>query len=324
MSATRPFVVRRKWMTTPDVAAFELIPADGQPLEVVDAGAHVEFHIERTGQPPLVRHYSLCNGPGECDAFVFGIKLEPQSRGGSAWIHTVEPGQQVRLGAVRNLFPLRKDARKHVLLAGGIGITPVLAMAQALEAAGADYELHYFVRGQEHVAFRERLERAQQSDRLRVHAGLDAAGVKSVLSELLTSVIPGQHAYCCGPGFFMDTVAEVAAAKSWPEEQLHFERFQAAPPAANASNEAFDVELKRSGKRCRVEPGETIIQALAAVDCEVMTSCEQGVCGTCLTNVIDGVPDHRDAYLSKAEREAGKLILPCVSRCKTQLLVLDL
>lgn len=324
MTSTRPFIVRRKWMTTPDVAAFELTPADGAPLEAVDAGAHVEFHIERSGQPPLVRHYSLCNAPGECDAFVFGIKLEPQSRGGSAWIHSVEAGQQMRLGTVRNLFPLSNDARKHLLLAGGIGITPVLAMAQTLEAAGADYELHYFVRGEEHVAFRERLQRTQQSDRLRVHAGLDADAVKAVLSELLVSASPGEHAYCCGPGFFMDTVEEVAASKRWPEEQLHFERFQAAPVPVGASSDAFDVELKRSGTRCRVEPDQTIIQALATAGYEVMTSCEQGVCGTCLTNVIQGVPDHRDAYLSKAEREAGKLILPCVSRCKSPLLVLDL
>jgi len=311
-------------MTTPDVAAFELTPADDLAVPDIEPGAHVEFMIERAGQPPLVRHYSLCNGPGESDAFVFGIKLEPQSRGGSSWIHTLQEGQTVRLGAVRNLFPLNKSAKRHLLLAGGIGITPVLAMAQSLEASAADYQLHYFVRGQEHVAFRERLLRTQVGGRLRIHEGLDAAGVRRVLDELLAQPAVGDHAYCCGPGFFMDTVDEVAKATHWPEDHVHFERFQAAPVAAGVVDEAFDVELKRSGTRCRVQPGQTIIQVLADAGCEVMTSCEQGVCGTCLTNVLAGTPDHRDAYLSKTEREAGKLILPCVSRSKTPLLVLDL
>lgn len=324
MSSTRPFVVRSKWMTTPDVAAFLLAPVDDQPLPAIEPGAHVEFMIERAGQPPLMRHYSLCNAPGERDAFVFGIKLEPQSRGGSAWMHTLQPGDTVRLGAVRNLFPLDTEARKHILLAGGIGITPLLAMAQALDARSADYQLHYFVRGQEHVAFRDRLQRAQESGRLFIHAGLDAAGVKGVLAEVLARPGTTDATYCCGPGFFMDTVAEVAQANLWPEGQVHFERFQAAPVASDAPNEAFEVELKRSGKRCRVQPGQTIIQALAAAGCEVMTSCEQGVCGTCLTNVVEGTPDHRDAYLSKAERESGNLIMPCVSRSKSPLLVLDL
>lgn len=311
-------------MTTPDVAAFVLAPADGQPLPEIEPGAHVEFMIERAGQPPLVRHYSLCNAPNETDAFVFGIKLEPQSRGGSAWMHDLAQGDTVRLGAVRNLFPLSTQAKKHLLLAGGIGITPILAMAQALAASSADYQLHYFVRGQEHVAFGERLVRAQETGRLYVHAGLDATGVKKVLDEVLAQPRPNDAAYCCGPGFFMDTVAATAQSNLWPEEQLHFERFQAAPIASDAADEEFEVELKRSGRRCRVRPGQTIIQALAGAGCEVMTSCEQGVCGTCLTNVVEGTPDHRDAYLSKAERESGKLILPCVSRSKSPLLVLDL
>ncbi|MBS0344679.1 MAG: oxidoreductase, partial [Proteobacteria bacterium] len=321
MTANRSFVVRRKWMTTPDVAAFELAPADGVELPAFEPGAHVEFMIERPGQPPLVRQYSLCNAPGESDAYIFGIKLEPQSRGGSAWIHRLNQGEKVKLGNVRNLFPLVKEAKRHILLAGGIGITPVLAMAQALETISADYELHYFVRGDEHVAFRERLDLARKGGRLHVHAGLDGTGVKAALSRLFTKPEPGVHAYCCGPGVFMDTVAEIALAQ-WPEEQVHFERFQAAPVVATSGDESFEVLLQRSGTRCTVAPGETIVQAIAAAGCDVMTSCEQGVCGTCLTKVIDGSPDHRDAYLSKAEKEAGKLILPCVSRSRSPLLVL--
>lgn len=323
MASTRNFLVRRKWMTTSDVAAFEIAPIDGLPLPVIEPGAHVEFVIERPGQPPLVRHYSLCNGPGEAGHFVFGIKLEPQSRGGSAWIHGLKEGDQVKLGDVRNLFPLSPTAQSHLLLAGGIGITPVLAMAQALAAESQDYQLHYFVRGDDHVAFRERLLDSHAAQRLHIHAGLDGAAVRTVLGDLLGSPASGAHAYCCGPGVFMDTVEEIAS-KRWPEEQLHFERFQASPVVPAGGDTAFELVAQRSGVQCIVAPGQTIIQALAAAGCEVMTSCEQGVCGTCLTKVLEGMPDHRDAYLSKAEKEAGKQIMPCVSRCKSQRLVLDI
>ncbi|WP_287984653.1 PDR/VanB family oxidoreductase [Piscinibacter sp.] len=311
-------------MTTEDVAGLELVPADGLPLPALEPGAHVEFFIDRPGQPPLVRQYSVCNAPGESDAFVFGVKREPQSRGGSHWIHSLSPGDKVRLGAVRNLFPLSADAKSHVLLAGGIGITPVLAMAQHLASIAADYQVHYFVRGPEHVAFRERLAASSSLGRLHVHAGLDGPQVRALLGEIFARPKPGAHAYCCGPGVFMDTVAAVAAGE-WPEERVHFERFQA--PVAQqttASDTAFDVILHKSGRRCHVEAGQSIVQALAAAGCDLMTSCEQGVCGTCLSNVLEGTPDHRDAYLSKSEREGGRLILPCVSRSKTATLVLDL
>ena len=324
MGTKRTFVVRRRWMTTEDVVGIELAPADSLPLPPFDPGAHVEFFIDRPGQPPLVRQYSLCNGPGETDAFVFGIKREPQSRGGSHWIHGLSQGDQVSLGAVRNLFPISPEAGSHLLLAGGIGITPVLAMAQKLASVGAEYQVHYFVRGTDHVAFRDRLKGSEAAGRLQIHAGLDAAKVKAVLGEVLARPRQDAHAYCCGPGVFMDTVAEVAAAE-WPSERVHFERFQApAAQIATSADVAFDVVQHKSGRRCHVEGGQSIVQALAAAGCDVMTSCEQGVCGTCLTNVLEGTPDHRDAYLSKVEREGGRLILPCVSRSKTATLVLDL
>lgn len=323
MTVTRPFTVRRKWMATPDVAALELVPADGGPLPALDAGAHIEFVIERAGQPPLIRHYSLCNAPGETDALVFGIKREPRSRGGSAWIHARMEGDQIRLGAVRNLFPLSADAQSHLLLAGGIGITPILAMAQRLALSPAAYEVHYFVRGHEHVAFRERLVAAERAGRLHIHAGLGADEVKQVLCNLLSLPAEGAHAYCCGPGVFMDTVAGIAELH-WPQDRMHFERFQAAAVVSPADEAPFEVQLAHSGLRCTVQPGQTIVQALGAAGCEVLTSCEQGVCGTCMTKVLDGTPEHRDAFLNKAEREAGQLIMPCVSRSKTPLLVLDL
>lgn len=318
----RPFVIRRKWETAEGICGLELVPEDGSALGEFEPGAHVEFVLERAGQPPLVRHYSLCNAPDERDAYIFGIKKEPASRGGSAHVHALQEGSRVALGATRNHFPLAADATSHLLLAGGIGITPLLAMMQALSKGGKPYALHYFVRGSEHVAFPERLERARKDGRVFVHAGLDPAQTRKVLQELLQNSADGAHAYCCGPGVFMDTVEELGSV-SWSAERLHFERFQADASAVHRPEQPFTVVLHKSGIRCQVGPGQTIIDALAKAGCEVETSCEQGVCGTCLTRVLDGTPDHRDAYLSKAERQSGTQILLCVSRSLTPVLTLD-
>ncbi|WP_028998328.1 PDR/VanB family oxidoreductase [Azohydromonas australica] len=319
----RPFVVRRKWETAEGICGLELVPEDGSPLGDIEPGAHVEFILERPGLPPLVRQYSLCNAPGERDAYVFGIKKEPSSRGGSLHLHSLNEGSRLVLGATRNHFPLAADAQSHLLLAGGIGITPMLSMMQALGAQGRRYELHYFVRGSEHVAFKDRLEAARQQGLVHIHAGLDPAQTRKVLQELLDQPAAGAHAYCCGPGVFMDTVEEITAAQ-WPAQQVHFERFQADTRLTAQPEQAFTVVLHKRGTQCQVEPGQSIVSALAHVGCEVDTSCEQGVCGTCLTRVLEGTPDHRDAYLSKAERQSNTQILPCVSRSLSPVLVLDL
>ena len=181
----KSFIVRRKWETAEDICGLELVPEDGAALDDFEPGAHVEFFLERGGLPPLVRHYSLCNAPGERDVYVFGVKKETGSRGGSLHIHSLGEGSRVSLGAIRNHFPLSNEATSHLLLAGGIGITPLLAMMQALDRDGQLYHLHYFVRGSEHVAFRERLELARQRGSLFVHAGLDPMQTRRVLQELL-------------------------------------------------------------------------------------------------------------------------------------------
>lgn len=314
--------MRRKWETADGICGLELVPRDGTLLRDIEPGAHVEFILERAGQPPMVRQYSMCNAPGETGAYIFGIKKEPSSRGGSLHMHSLDEGSELTLGATRNHFPLSPNAKSHLLLAGGIGITPLLAMMQALSVKGADYELHYFVRGAEHVAFAERLEAARQQGRAVIHAGLDPSQTRQVLEKLLKEPADDAHAYCCGPGVFMDTVEEIAS-RSWPDDRVHFERFQADVKPQSRQDQPFTVVLKRSGLSCRVEPGESIISALGKMGCEVDTSCEQGVCGTCLTRVLEGTPDHRDAFLSKAERQNNVQILLCVSRSLTPVLVID-
>lgn len=298
------------------------MPRDGSSLVDVEPGAHVEFILERAGQPPMIRQYSMCNAPGETDAYVFGIKKEPLSRGGSLYMHSLAEGCPLTLGATRNHFPLVADASLHLLLAGGIGITPLLAMMQALSVSGAPYELHYFVLGLEHVAFTERLEAARRQGRLFIHSGLDPSQTREVLEDSLATPPEGAHAYCCGPGPFMDMVEDIAA-RSWSDDRLHSERFLVHDRSQALQDRPFNVVLHRSGKTCRIESGESIISGLGKIGCEVDTSCEQGVCGTCLTHVLEGTPDHRDAYLSKTERQSNTLILLCVSRSLSPVLVID-
>lgn len=324
MSSTRAFFVERKWMTSPDVAGLLLVPEDGVPVPQVEPGSHVEVHIDRPGQPQLVRQYSLCNGPNETNGYLIAVKLEPQSRGDSKWVHGLDVGTLVSLGQVRNLFPLAQCASKHVLLGAGIGITPLLCMAQSLHGANSDFELHYFARAKEHIALRDRFHVLEAAGHLRLHLGLDSQEVAQTLEEVLANPAEGSHLYHCGPGPFMDAVEKVAS-RTWPPARIHSERFQApsiAGPTAGTTN--FIVHLHRKGVSCPVTESQSITEALAAAGHEIDVSCEQGVCGTCLTKVIDGTPEHRDAYLSKAERERGNQILPCVSRSCSPVLVLDL
>lgn len=318
----RPFLVRRKWETAEGVFGFELVPEDGVPLDRTEPGAHVEFILERAGLPTLIRQYSLCNAPGETDAYVFGIKKEASSRGGSVHLHGLPVGGRILLGSTHNHFPLAQEGAFHLLLAGGIGITPLLTMMQKLSRLETAYELHYFVRGPSHIAFPERLETARLEGRLHIHAGLDGQQTRKVLEEVLRQPGANAHAYCCGPGAFMAAVEDIAAHR-WPPEHLHFERFQADDSALARPERPFTVVLQKSGIRCEVHVGETIVAAMAKAGIDIDTSCEQGVCGTCLTRVLDGTPDHRDAYLSHAERLRNTHILPCVSRSQTSVLVLD-
>ena len=324
MSSSRPFFVERKWMTSADVAGLLLVPEDGVPVPQVEPGSHIEVHINIPGQPQLVRQYSLCNGPNETNGYLIAVKLEPQSRGGSKWVHGLEVGTLVSLGQVRNLFPLVQGASKHVLLGAGIGITPLLCMAQSLHGTKSDFELHYFARAQEHIALRDRLHFLEATGHLRLHVGLDSQSVAQTLEAVIASPDEGSHLYHCGPGPFMDAVEKVAS-RTWPAERVHSERFQAPSIAGTTADaKSFIVQLHRKGVSCPVMNDQSITEALAAAGHEIDVSCEQGVCGTCLTRVIEGTPEHRDAYLSKAERERGDQILPCVSRSCSPVLVLDL
>lgn len=310
--------VARKAAEAAGICSLELVPADGGALPAFDAGAHVDVQLPNG----LVRPYSLCNAPGETHRWRIGVLREPASRGGSAAVHdTVQEGQTLQVGLPRNHFALAAQARHSLLLAGGIGITPLLAMAWQLASTGASFALHHCIRSRRHAAFAHELAAAPWADRVHWHADDETP---ADLAALLAAPSPGTHLYVCGPRGFMDAVLATARAQGWPESQLHWELFaNEAAAAPRDGDEAFEVALAHSGRVVPVARGQTIVQALAAAGVEVLTSCEQGVCGTCLTRVLEGTPDHRDAYLTPEEQAANDQMLICCSRARTARLTLD-
>jgi vanillate O-demethylase ferredoxin subunit len=301
------------------ICSFELAAQDGRPLPAFSAGAHIDVHVA----PGIVRQYSLCNDPSERTRYRIAVLREARSRGGSARLHDqVHEGQRLNISAPRNHFPL-VPARHSLLLAGGIGMTPILAMAHSLHAQGASFAMHYCGRTASRMAFQGELAAAPFSGAVHLHADDGEASQRFDASQLLAHPGDGTRLYVCGPTGFMEHVLSTARSHGWPEDRLHREYF-AATPSASTDHPAFDVELARTGIRCQVPPGKTVLEVLLAQGIDVPHSCESGVCGTCLTSVLGGTPDHRDSYLTDAERGAGTQFLPCCSRSKSPVLVLDL
>lgn len=302
-----------------DIQSLELGSVDGSALPPFTPGAHIDVHVT----PSIIRQYSLLNGPSETAIYRIAVKLEPQSRGGSRRVHDdIQVGQVITISAPRNNFPLHADAPFSLLLAGGIGITPILGMARHLQAQGRPFALHYFTRAPEHTAFRALLAESGMATSVHFHEGVEFAQVESSLREILGARGEGARLYMCGPRPFMDLVATLSAG--WPAGTVHREDFSADPAALMQEGDTFKVKLARSGGVYEVPAGESIVDVLARHGIEVNVSCQQGICGTCLTAVLEGTPDHRDMYLTDDEKEEGKQMTPCISRSKTPLLVLDL
>ncbi len=272
-----------------------------------------------------MRPYSLAqfSPPGnDRGSYLIGVKREPSSRGGSAALHErVKEGDLIAISTPRNHFAIEPQARRHLLLAGGIGMTPLLAMAQQLTYNGADFELCVFARSRAHLAFAHALAHASLAPHLRLHFDDPAAPEKLDLNRLLAPYRAGTHLYLCGPAGFMQAAQK--AAVHWPEEAVHKEYF--APPRTDidrAFNQAFELKLTRRQQSVHVDADQSAVQALRNKGILVPTSCEQGVCGSCVVDYSEGEPEHRDFCLSATERR--KKIALCCSRAKSPILVLDL
>jgi ferredoxin-NADP reductase/nitrite reductase/ring-hydroxylating ferredoxin subunit len=308
--------VARKWEAADGIAGFELRPIQGL-LPTFQPGAHIDVHLPNG----MIRQYSIVNGPGESDRYVIGVKRETDSRGGSTCMHeTVRKGDVLAISEPRNNFPLRRDAVRTILIAGGIGITPLLAMAQALHHSRLPQELHYFVQNDRQLAFSDRLDTL--GDTLSVHLGAGPDGTVHTIRRLLSGYRPGMHVYLCGPAPMLEASRAIAAESGWPDAAIHFEYFKNTHAIDDSSS--FEIALARSLVTLRVPAGRTILQVLRENGIDIPSSCEQGACGTCVATVIEGEPLHQDVYLHEEERKSGHRIMTCVSRAKSARLVLDI
>ncbi|MEV7384524.1 MULTISPECIES: PDR/VanB family oxidoreductase [unclassified Streptomyces] len=304
-------VVSERVPAADGVLALTLRHPLGEELPGWEPGAHLDVLLG----PELERQYSLCGNPGDRTAWRVAVLREPDGRGGSAYVHEqLGVGDKVRVRGPRNHFRL-EPASRYRFVAGGIGITPVLPMLAAAEAAGAEWTLLYGGRTRQSMAFTDEL--AQYGGERITVAPQDETGLLD-LGPVLDDVPDGTLVYCCGPGPLLDAVEERCAAGV-----LRVERFRPKEQLEGAERE-FEVVLAQSGRSLTVAPGVSVLDTVRAAGVEVLFSCTEGTCGTCETDVLEGTPDHRDSVLTEEERAGGETMLICVSRCRGERLVLDL
>jgi vanillate monooxygenase ferredoxin subunit len=303
------------------VVRLELVDRKGRELPGFTAGAHIDVEVT----PDLTRQYSLCNSPRERHRYVIGVLREPSSRGGSQAVHdTIQAGHTIRVRAPQNHFALDPTASRYILFAGGIGVTPILAMAEHLSESGKPFELHYCVRTVARAAFVRRMAQSSFSSHVHLHFDDEPPEQRLEIGQALGSSADDAHVYVCGPAPFIGYVLESARARGWPEARLHREFFAASTSDAPSADGSFEVQLRSTGQVLTVPADRSILEVLGEVGVAVEVSCEQGVCGTCLTRVLQGEPDHRDVFLTDAEHLRNDRMTVCCSRSKSARLVLDL
>lgn len=299
--------------------AIRLEPLPGQALPAFAAGAHIDVFLPGA----LTRQYSIASAPSRLDHYELCVKREPESRGGSRFIHqALAVGAQLHISSPRNLFALQ-PADHHVLVAAGIGITPLLSMASALKEQQQSFSLHYYTRTRTEAAYAERLETQFGAERVHLQHSDQGRSPRRHLPDDLLQPGPNAHLYLCGPEAFMRHMTERAQELGWPTTHIHQEAF--APMAAQtAVGDAFEVQVNSTGQVVQVPTELSIAQALMAAGVEVAVSCEQGFCGACLTRVVTGTPCHRDSVLSDGEKALNDQMALCCSRSRSGRLVLGI
>ena len=316
---TRLVRVVRKWQEAERIFGFELEDAAGAGLPSFQPGAHIDVHLPGG----ITRQYSLCGLPPEGRRYQIAVQRELNSRGGSETLCVaIREGDVLGISEPRNHFPLT-STDSTVLLAGGIGITPLICMAEQLAHVGASFELHYCTQTQGRTAFRERIAAAKYRSNTFFHFDDGDPSQKLDIDSVLSDPREGRHLYVCGPPGFLEFVRSRARQHTWAGGNVHFEYFSVPSDEIGEEARSFEVVSARSGRTVTVGKDESVLDALARIGVDVARSCEVGVCGTCLTNVVEGVPDHRDCFLSDEERSANTAFLPCCSRSRSARLVLD-
>jgi len=317
-SLLQTFVHTLSWQAQ-DTVSVDLRLKTGRPLPAFTPGSHIDLHLPNG----MIRSYSLCNDSSEKHRYVVSVLRDRASRGGSRCVHhDLRVGMDLTITPPRNHFALNETATHTVLVAGGIGITPLLCMARRLKYLNASFEVLYFARSRSNAAFLMELHALGMP--LHLHFD-DEAGGPPNLKELLGQRRPdtGLHHYACGPAPMLDAFENACAGLG--HSNAHIERFAAVEIKASAdAKNSYAVELRRSNKLIEVNAGQTLLDSLLAAGINVEHSCCEGVCGSCETRVLEGEPDHRDSVLSAKERASNKVIMVCVSGCKSSRLVLDI
>ncbi len=313
----RPLRVTRKEVIARDVYLFELRDPSGANLPSFDAGSHIALRVPGGA----MRQYSLCNDPSDTDRYQIAVKREAMGRGGSiALVDKVMVADTVMVATPSNMLPIDAKAKNFILIAGGIGITPMIAIMRSLIAEGLrNVKLYYFTRDAEGTAFLEELAKAPFAKFTTIIHSQGAAASKFDLWSILERPVSGTHLYCCGPKRLMDGVKDMTG--HWPTSSIHFESF-GADTKPHADDTPFDVVLKRSGQKIAVGSSQSILEALRNANVHVPSSCESGTCGSCKVTYTDGQVSHRD--LALLDEEKSNQIIVCVSRATSSELVLDL
>jgi vanillate O-demethylase ferredoxin subunit len=296
----------------PGILSYELQALDGGALPPFTAGAHIDLSLPSG----LVRSYSLINPQSERQRYVIAVQNDRASRGGSRWVHdNLRPGHVLTISEPINNFALNEAAEHSVFIAGGIGITPILSMTERLSVLGRSWELVYCARTRAGAAFADRL-----AGRARFNFDEEPGGKMLDIAALVNAAPPNAHLYCCGPSGML--AAFEAATAALPRSRVHLEYFTSKETPATEGG--FTVVLAKSRREFAVPPGKTILETLLDAGLDVAYSCMEGVCGTCETRVLEGLPDHRDLILNDEEHAAGRTMMICCSGAKTDRLVLDL
>ncbi|UGY13307.1 PDR/VanB family oxidoreductase [Bradyrhizobium septentrionale] len=317
--ATQDVLVKRIGYEAERINSYELIARAGGGLAPFTAGSHIDLHLPNG----MIRSYSLVNDQRERQRYVIAVNRDGESRGGSNFVHDcIKAGDILRVSRPRNNFALHEEAEHSILIAGGIGITPLLSMIRRLEALGRRWELFYAARSRAAAAFLDEFTALRPDVHLNMHVDFDdeRSGRVFDIPAIVRNAPARAHLYCCGPVPMLE--AFEAATADRPAGHVHVEYFQARE--APAAEGGFDVRLARSNRTIAVEVGKTILDALLDAGMAVNYACAEGVCGTCETRVLEGIPDHRDQFLSEDEQAANKSIMICCSGAKSRTLVLDL
>jgi len=307
------------------IVTLTLANADGSKLPSWSVGAHIDVQVFDKSGLPSTRQYSLC-GKREDHTWTIAVLDEENGRGGSRWLHkAANIGSQLTVSMPRNNFRLHDGNAPTVLVAGGIGITPILAMARELQARGEQFSLHYFARTRESAAFLDEIQTSEIAPYSSVFLDDETGGTRTTFASSLPTTLSESHLYVCGPEGFMDAICEELISKGLSPDRVHRELFASSQrEVPHCKAKPFEIQLRSDGRVIEVAETATAVQALAAAGIDVVVSCEQGLCGSCLTHVIEGIPDHRDQFLLPEERERNDCFTPCCSRAVSARLVLDL